>query len=155
MRHKGQFLVDSCNAVRLSSMWAAEVDRLTLEPEGAIIFGIDSGQDLDQGGFSGAVFADQAQNLTRVYLKIYLLKCLHTWEVLGNLLDAQESLAFHNFRNRIESAGWIIQASVRVPLSRRECLPVGRETLPGTDVTVMGYRWSSSTLYTDRTFRRG
>ena len=63
----------------------------------------DAGQDLDEGGFSGAIFPDQGMDLTLSQFEIDILEGDDAWEEFGNFLHHNNILSICH---RITCLGW-------------------------------------------------
>ena len=61
LRKQGEFLVDDLNAVSLGLARRRPASRRAVEDHLALIRGVGARDDLDQGGFAGAVLAEQAR----------------------------------------------------------------------------------------------
>ncbi|SQC41684.1 Uncharacterised protein [Klebsiella pneumoniae] len=66
VRDQVQLLVDNADAGGFDGCRIAEGQRVTVEGDAAAVGLIDTGEDLDQRRFTGAVLANQAMNLPRI-----------------------------------------------------------------------------------------
>ena len=88
--HLVEFLVDRGDAGVLRLPGCGEVDRLALEDHLAAIARIDACQDLHQGGFAGAVLADQHVDLAPAHVEVHVGERQHAGEALGDPAHLQE-----------------------------------------------------------------
>ena len=59
------------------------------------VFGIDTGQDLDQGRFAGPVLAHQRMDLSFPQGEIYILKCLYAGKDFVDVMHFKNSVFCH------------------------------------------------------------
>src|SRR6185312_14928836 len=89
VRTDRQVLIDRLDAQALGGGRAVDDDRLALEQQAAGI-GLDgAGDDLHQGGFAGAVVAQQRHDLAGLHREIDVTQGLDGAEALGQAFDGQ------------------------------------------------------------------
>jgi len=72
-----------------------DLDRLAFPQDGAAVRRVDPGDDLDEGGFSGPVVAQQRDDFARVDGQVDVAERLDRAESLGNPGQLQDRLC-HN-----------------------------------------------------------
>jgi hypothetical protein len=68
-RHQVDLLVDGTDAARLRALRRAHFEWPALEQDFAGVAAVVAGQDLDQGGFTGAILADQGMDFAGLHLE--------------------------------------------------------------------------------------
>ena len=79
-----QFLVDDRDAVLLGVAWVAQRQAAAFEKHLALVVRVDAAEDLHQGGFAGAVLADQRVDFARLHGKRDVAQRLHTGKALAD-----------------------------------------------------------------------
>ena len=77
-----EFLKDRADSERLRIVGSADECRFSIHADVAVIRPIDSGNRLDQGRFSGTVFAEQRVHLARAHLEVDVIQSDNAGEAL-------------------------------------------------------------------------
>ena len=81
-----QFLKNGANPRRFRLLRVIETDFLVAQINLTAIRFQRPGQDLDQGGFAGAILANQTQDFAAPYIQVHLIQ-LHAGEGLGDTFN--------------------------------------------------------------------
>lgn len=84
---EGQLLVDDADTGGLGIARGVEADGLAVEQDlaGEAAVGVDAGEDFDQGGFAGAVFADEGVDFAGANIEGDAVERTHTGEFLDDV----------------------------------------------------------------------
>jgi hypothetical protein len=85
-----EFLVDEAQAEAMGLIGAVDMDRIAIEADIGAVGGGDAGQDFDEGGFAGAVFAHQSVNFTRRDVEVHTPKGRDAAIGLGHVFEGEE-----------------------------------------------------------------
>ena len=89
-----KFLVNGRDTQGLRVLRAADLNRLALKEDLAFVFGIRARENLDQGGFTGSIFAQQGVYLPFPHGQIDALQRLHAGERLADTLHFEQHFAW-------------------------------------------------------------
>ena len=89
IEHHG-FLVNHTDAELLRVRWRADAHALAAQRDATAIGLVDAGEDFDQCGFAGTVFADQGRDRARIKRKINRLERARTAEGLADAGQLQQ-----------------------------------------------------------------
>src|SRR5690606_18421783 len=78
-----EMLVNHADAERDGVVWIANCDRPAINQDFALIWLVQPVDEVHQGAFARAVFAQQAQDLTLVELEVDMVIGEHAWKPLG------------------------------------------------------------------------
>ncbi len=76
-----------------------------VEQNGALVRLVHSGEHFDQGGFSGAVLAEQAVHLARAYVQIDPVQRAHAGELLDDALHDQHRKSLSGVDDAVDVVG--------------------------------------------------
>ena len=98
-RNQGQLLVDNDDALGLAVSQRLKLAQLAvvIDLTGIGAHGIDAGQDVHQGGFAGAVFADQSVDFAPLHFQIYVVQRLDAGKLLGDGFHLQNDVCQNGF----------------------------------------------------------
>jgi hypothetical protein len=78
------------DALAYRALRIMKVDRLAIEDDSALVSLVDTAEDLDQGRFAGAIFADDGVDLPRPHSDGDLPQGMGTAERLGDITQLEE-----------------------------------------------------------------
>ena len=97
MAQRGQgllgFLVHSGVVQKAVFLGVVEDDLLAVHVDLPLLRSVNAGEHLDQGGLAGAIFADQAVDLSRPDANRHIFQCDDTRKTFGNVLQLDNILA--------------------------------------------------------------
>ena len=88
-----QLLVHAGDARLAGLDGVVENDLLAVHIDLPLLRSVNAGEHLDQGGFAGAIFADQAVDLSRPDANRHIFQCDDTRKTFGNVLQFDNVLA--------------------------------------------------------------
>jgi hypothetical protein len=97
----GDMLIYRGHAVSLSIHRCVEMNRFAFQDNLAVIRLIYTGDDLDEGGFSGSVLSHETMNAAPFELELHVIQCFYAGKCLRNMLELQ---------NRIRHFGQILHS---------------------------------------------
>ena len=114
----GAVLIDGGDPAGSGIAGAAEEDLLSLDEYPALVRHVHTGDDLDQRGFSGAVFPHQCVNLAFSQLKLHIVQGRNTGESLGDVFQFQDNVVHRRtpflFVPKLQDPGGIGQHHPRI-----------------------------------------
>ena len=81
LKHDG-FLMNKADSVFFRILGRADMELLPIDQNLSLRLFKDTAQNVHQSRLSGAVYADQADNLSALRLNVYFIKRFHAWKYL-------------------------------------------------------------------------
>ena len=89
-RHQRKFLVDNADSLLLGQDRGHGLEGFAADGDRAAVRLDSTGQHLDKGGFSGAVFTDQGMNFTLPHIKGDMVDCHNAGVGFYNIPNTQD-----------------------------------------------------------------
>ena len=85
-----QFLIDGRDTGFLRVNGSFKGDRVAIERDFACIRPVDAGNQLDQGRFAGAIFAQERVHFTGLNVETHIIQGFDTWKRLADMFERQD-----------------------------------------------------------------